>query len=197
MAGVKTVVALGLVAVTVAGCAGEIEMRRVSDKEMADTKHWVSGVIVYQPALFVEISAKTTLIEGGKLKGSSADNPPACVPVQSEKTVALPDLKNPYQIRYDPGLFDSNTFGVTLQTGVLAAVNGNISGALNGAPAGSGSSGGSLSLPAIPTPLGIPLAAPEEPNTSLPAIEQIQLGSTLPACNDGPVVLGYRRLPLP
>lgn len=197
MAGVKTVVALGLVAVTVAGCAGEIEMRRVSDKEMADTKHWVSGVIVYQPALFVEISAKTTLIEGGKLKGSSADNPPACVPVQSEKTVALPDLKNPYQIRYDPGLFDSNTFGVTLQTGVLAAVNGNISGALNGAPAGSGSSGGSLSLPAIPTPLGIPLAAPEEPNTSLPAIEQIQLRSTLPACNDGPVVLGYRRLPLP
>ena len=197
MAGVKTVVALGLVAVTVAGCAGEIEMRRVSDKEMADTKHWVSGVIVYQPALFVEISAKTTLIEGGKLKGSSADNPPACVPVQSEKTVALPDLKNPYQIRYDPGLFDSNTFGVTLQTGVLAAVNGNISGALNGAPPGSGSSGGSLSLPAIPTPLGIPLAAPEEPNTSLPAIEQIQLRSTLPACNDGPVVLGYRRLPLP
>lgn len=199
--GVRTGAVFGLVAIAVAGCAGDIEMRKVSDKEMADTKHWMPGVIVYEPALFVEISAKTTLIEGGKLKGSSADNPPACVPVQSEKTVALPDLKNPYQIRYDPGLFDSNTFGVTLQTGVLAGVNGNIGGALNGAPTGSSSgAGGGLSSLPIPTPLGIPLSAPGAPlapGIGTPAIEQIQLHSDLPACNDGPVVLGYRRLPLP
>lgn len=161
---------------------------------MADTKHWISGVIVHQPALFVEVTAKTTLVQGDKLKGSSADNPPACVPVQSEKTVALPDLKNSYQIRYAPEIFDSNTFGVTLQTGVLSAVNGALSGALAGAAGGSGSgAGGALaSLPPIPTPLGIPLSAPEPPPPGLdvPSIKRIQLHSSLPACNDGPVVLG-------
>lgn len=200
MASVKAAVALGLLAMAVTGCAGNIEMRKLSAKNMADTKHWISGIIVYQPALFVEISAKTALVESGKLKGTSADNPPACVPVQSEKTVALPDLKNPYQVRYDPGLFDSNTFGATLQTGILASVNGNPAGALNGAAGAAGGAGGGAlaSLPTIPTPLGIPLAAPEEPpNIVPPAIEQIQLHANLPACNDGPVVLGYRRLPLP
>ena len=202
MAAAKAAVALGVVAIVVAGCAGHIEMRKLSDKRMADTEHWVSGVIVYQPALFVEISAKTALIENGKLKGTSADSPPACVPVQSEKTVALPDLKNPYQIRYEPGLFDSNTFGVSLQTGVLATVNGNLAGALNGAAAAAGGAGGGAlaSLPTIPTPLGIPLSTPAPRPELAPqpaAIEQIQLHASLPACTDGQVVLGYRRLPLP
>jgi hypothetical protein len=209
----KTALALGLAAVAVAGCSGNIETRKLSQERMTDTEHWVSGVIVYQPALFVEISSKTTLIEGGKLKGSSADNPPACVPVQAEKTVALPDLKNPYQIRYDPGLFDSNTFGVTLQTGTLASVNGNLAGALNGAAAAAGGvgAGGALSsLPTIPTPLGIPLSAPAAPPDGFvplptvvqvqpvpPRVQRIQLHASLPACNDSPVILGYRRLALP
>lgn len=213
MSVVKTAaLALGVAATALAGCSGKIETRRLSPEAMADTDHWVAGVIIYQPALFVEVSSKTTLVEGGKLKGSSADNPPACVPSQSEKTVALPDLKNPYQIRYSPGLFDSNTFGVTLQLGTLGSVNGNVSGALNGAPAvgGSGSSGGGLSSVPIPTPLGIPLSAPAAPPSDRlmtisalehvqlrPNVKRAQLRSNLPACNDGPVILGYRRLSLP
>lgn len=204
MAAVKTALVLGALGLVVSGCSGDIETRKLSDKEMTDTEHWVSGVIIYQPALFVEITSKTTLIQNGKLRGSSADNPPACVPVQSEKTVALPDLKNPYQIRYDPGLFDSNTFGVTLQTGVLSSVNGHLSSALNGAGAGAfaggaGAGGALSSLPTIPTPLGIPLSSPElpPPGFAVPTIEHVQLNSSLPACNDGPVVLGYRRMPLP
>jgi len=213
MAFAKTALALGVAAVTVAACAGNIETRKLSEQDMTDTKHWVSGVIIYQPALFVEIQSKTTLVEGGKLKGSSADNPPACVPVQAEKTVALPDLKNPYQIRYSPGLFDSNTFGVTLQTGTLASVNGNLAGALNGAAAaagGAGAGGALSSLPTIPTPLGIPLSAPASPADGfiplptiqqvqqvVPRVQRIQLRASLPACNDGPVILGYRRLALP
>ncbi len=203
MAFVKAMFALAAVAVAVAGCSGHIETRKLSDQRMNDTEHWVEGVVVYQPALFVEISAKTTLTESGKLKGSSADKPPACIPVQAEKTVALPDLKNPYQIRYEPGLFDSNTFGVTLQTGILSAVNGN-SAAINGAGAASAAAGGGgvglSARPPIPTPFGIPLSAPEIPTPpafTLPVTERIQLRSNLPACNDGPVVLGYRRLPLP
>lgn len=202
MAAVKTALVLGVLGLVLVGCAGEIETRKLSDKDMADTEHWISGIIIYQPALFVEISSKTTLIQNGRLKGSSADNPPACVPVQSEKTVALPDLKDPYQIRYAPGLFDSNTFGVTLQTGVLASVNGDPAGALKGAGAalgGAGAGGALSSLPTIPTPLGIPLSSPElpPPGFAVPTIEHVQLNSGPPACNDGPVILGYRRMPLP
>ncbi|HTP82967.1 MAG TPA: hypothetical protein VMQ11_08485 [Alphaproteobacteria bacterium] len=217
MAFAKTALALGVAAVTVAACSGDIETRKLSPERMTDTEHWVAGVIIYQPALFVEISSKTTLVDSGKLKGSSADNPPACVPVQSEKTVALPDLKNPYQIRYSPGLFDSNTFGVMLQTGTLTSVNGNLAGALNGSGIGGGAtagSGGALAgLPSIPTPLGIPLSAPAptapsdevmpipvirvEPAQRTPRVQRIQLRPTLPACNDGAVILGYRRLTLP
>ena len=215
MAFTKAALALGLAGVCVAACSGDIETRKLSADEMTDTKHWVSGVIIYQPALFVEIQSKTTLVDGGKLKGSSADNPPACVPVQAERTVALPDLKNPYQIRYDAGLFDSNTFGVTLQTGTLASVNGNLAGALNGAAgagaAGIGAGGALSALPTIPTPLGIPLSAPAAPTDGFvpipviqsqrvqhtPRVQRIQLRPALPACNDGPVILGYRRLILP
>ncbi|MBV8534233.1 MAG: hypothetical protein JO128_01495 [Alphaproteobacteria bacterium] len=213
----KTALTLSVAAITVAACAGDIETRKLSPEAMANTKDWVAGVIIYQPALFVEIQSKTTLVDGGKLKGSSADNPPACVPVQSEKTVALPDLKNPYQIRYSPGLFDSNTFGVTLQTGTLASVNGNLAGALNGAGGVGGSAGGAggalAGLPPIPTPFGIPLSAPApaapsdevmpipvvrlQPAQRSPQVQRIQLRPVLPACNDGPVILGYRRLTLP
>ena len=217
MAFAKTALALAVAAVTVTACSGDIETRKLSQERMTDTEHWVAGVIVYQPALFVEISSKTTLVDRGKLKGSSGDNPPACVPVQSEKTVALPDLKNPYQIRYSPGLFDSNTFGVMLQTGTLTSVNGNLAGALNGSGVGGGAaagSGGALAgLPPIPTPLGIPLSAPApagpsdgimpipvirvQPAHRTPRVQRIQLRAALPACNDGPVILGYRRLVLP
>jgi hypothetical protein len=207
----KTALALGLAVVVVAGCSGKIETRKLSPDAMTNTEDWVAGVIIYQPALFVEISSKTTLVEGGKLQGSAASNPPACVPVQAEKTVALPDLKNPYQIRYEPGLFDANTFGVQLQTGVLASVNGNVSGSLatgSGAAGGPGSGGALAALPPIPTPLGIPLSSPAEPpngsfgpmtiaNVPLRSVQRIQLRPSLPACNDGPVILGYRRLVLP
>jgi hypothetical protein len=215
MAFAKTALVLALTGAAVAGCSGVIETRKVTPEAMNNTDDWVKGVIIYQPALFAEISSKTTLVEGGKLKGSSADKPPACVPVQSEKTVALPDLKNPYQIRYSPGLFDSNTFGVQLQLGTLTSVNGNVSGAMNGAPAagGSSSTSGGLSAVPIPTPFGIPLSAPAAPppqgtfgpvtlehiqfGSHTASVRRVQLRPSLPACNDGPVILGYRRLVMP
>lgn len=213
MARVKTALVLAVAAATLAGCSGVIETRKLTPQAMNNTDDWIKGVIIYQPAMFVEISSKTTLTEGGKLKGSSADNPPACVPAQSEKTVALPDLKNPYQIRYSPGLFDSNTFGVTLQLGTVASVNGNLAGALNGAPGTSGSGagiGGGLASVPIPTPLGIPLSSPAAPPSDdfktvraiervqlRPNVKRVQLHPNLPACNDGTVILGYRRVSLP
>jgi hypothetical protein len=198
MVSLKPLLALSAAALVVTACSGRIDMRKLSDQQMNDTEHKIHGVIVYQPALFAEISAKTTLIVDGKLRGNSGDNPPACIPVQAEKLVALPDLKNPYLITYDPGLFDSNTFGVSLHNGVLGGVNSNPAAPGESAAASLGSS--LSSLPPIPTPLGVPLSsteAPFGPGFSAPMVEQIQVRSNLPACNDGPVIVGYRRVVLP
>jgi len=198
VSGLRIFVALLMVAALLAGCSGDIEMQKLSAEQLSDTKQRIHGVIVYQPALFVEMSAKTTLVIDGKARGSSADNPPACVPLRAEKVVALPDLNNPFRVTYKPGLFDSNTFGVTLRDGLLAAVNSNP--AAPGGGIGSSVTSSLAALPPVPTPLGVPLAAPDAPfgpGFSAPMIEQIQARSNLPACNDGPVVVGYRRLQLP
>ena len=61
---------------------------------------------------------------------------------------------------------------------------------------GSNPSVGSL-LPPIPTPLGIPLNAGPGPWGAAPNLRNVASDGTLPACNDGPVVVGYRRLTLP
>jgi len=198
VSGLRIFIALMVVAALLAGCSGDIEMQQLSAEQLHDTQHRIHGVIVYQPALFVEMSAKTTLVVDGKARGNSADNPPACTPVRAEKVVALADLNNPYRVTYKPGLFDSNTFGVTLRDGLLAAVNSNP--AAPGGGVGSSVTSSLAALPPVPTPLGVPLSAPDAPfgpGFSTPMIEQIQARSTLPACNEGPVIIGYRRLPLP
>lgn len=191
----KIAVAFGFVTLLVTGCGGRVETRKLSDDAMNNTEKRITGVIIYQPAVFAEMSLKTTYAVNGKPAGSSKDNPPACTPVPSERAVALPDLKNPYIVTYSPGLFDSNTFGVTLQSGMLVGVNSNST-----APPNSGASASTpLGAIPIPTPLGIPLSAPAPTggNATLPIFNRIADNANLPACNDGPMIVGYRRLGLP
>src|SRR5581483_4287083 len=101
----------------------------------------------------------------------------------------------PYRVSYDPGLFETNKFGLALKDGMLASVNGEAP-----VPADSSSSknsGGILAAP-IPTPLGIPLSTEPSPSwNGPPGLRPAAAEDTIPACNDGPVVIGYRRLPLP
>jgi hypothetical protein len=163
--------------------------QRLSDEAMSSTTDEIKGVVFYQPALFAEVTLKTTYVRDGKYVGRSTDNPPACVEVMAEKTVTLPDLKKPYSVRYHAGLFETSTFGVTLKDGMLAGVNA--------APMASPTP----QLPTPPlggalTPLGIPAAAPTVPAPSW-GFQHAQLQNERPACNDGLVVVGYRRLEIP
>ena len=178
----------------VAACSGQVHMQRLTDAQLDDTKHRIKGVIVYQPALFAEMSMKTALVVNGRAAGTSADTPAACTPLPFERVVVLPDLKSPYRVSYDPGLFETNKFGLALKNGMLSSVNGEAP----VAPGSSSSGAGSLFSAPIPTPLGIPLSAEPGPYWGgAPGVRSAALQSTLPACNDGPVVVGYRRLTLP
>jgi hypothetical protein len=183
--------AIGAV-MALSACSGQVHTQRLTDEALADTEHRIKGVITYQPALFAEMSLKTMLVVNGKPNGSATDNPPACSPVPFEKTVILPDFKNPYRVSYDAGIFETNQFGLTLNNGMLAAVNGN-----SQPPPSSSSSGPSLLNTPIPTPLGIPLSAGPGPWGAAPNLRNVASDNTLPACTDGPVVVGYRRLVLP
>lgn len=172
------------------GCSGSMSTQRLSDGAMNDTQEEIKGVVFYQPALFAETTVKTAYVRDGTYIGRSTDGSPACSEVASERVVTLPDLTKPYSIRYHAGLFETSTFGVTLKDGMLAAVNA--------APAAAAAP--QLPLPAPPlggtlTPLGIPAtAAPAAPAWGF---RQAQLPAGLPACNDGPVITGYRRLSIP
>lgn len=199
---VRILVALLMVAALLIGCSGEIRMRKLTDTAVNDTEHPIHGVLVYEPAFFIEQSVKTTLVVNGRPAGSANDTPPACTPVPSERVVALPDLHNPYVVSYHPGLFDRNTMGVTLNSSMLQGVNS--------APGSSSSSSttGSITsalaaLPPIPTPFGV-ISNPNAGGVSTggSAITTVQQRrppsrSSLPACTDSPMIVGYRRLELP
>src|SRR5258708_18371636 len=199
ISGLRIVVALIVVAALLVGCSGEVRMRKLTDTAMNDTEHSIRGVVVYQPAFFIEQSIKTTLVANGKPAGSSTDRPPACSPTPSERVVALPDLKNPYAVSYHPGLFDKNTMGLVLTNSMLQAVNPHPAAASSGSVQSSLTS--ALAALPIPTPFGVistPKVDVPEPGLPYTTVQQPQTRrSNLPACTDGPMIVGYRRLELP
>jgi hypothetical protein len=186
------IAAASCTALVLSACSGQVHTQRLTDDALTDTEHQIKGVVIYQPAMFAEMSLKTMLVTNGKAVGSASDNPPACSPVPFEKTVTLPDLKTPYRISYDPGLFESNKFSISVNNGILASINGDTH-----PTASTSSSSPSLFSAPIPTPLGIPLNAGPGPWGAAPNLRNVASDNTLPACNDGPVVVGYRRLILP
>lgn len=189
----RLVIGLGAGLLAIAGCSGKMSTQRLSDQAMSSTDDEIRGVVFFQPAVFAEVTLRTTYVRDGKYIGRSTDASPACVEVMAEKAVTMPDLKKPYAIRYDPGMFETNTFGVTLKDGMLAGVNA--------APTATQSP--SL-LPAPPLggalmPLGLPAATPgpNEPPRWGGGVQHVQLANERPACNDGPVLIGYRRIEIP
>mgnify|MGYP006273559993 CR=1 FL=1 len=119
--------------------------------------------------------------------GRSTDSPVARSEVASERALLMPDLAKPYSIQYNAGLFETNRFGVTLTNGMIAAVNA--------AP--------SVERPSLPIPGVQTLAGAVNPGFMMGGggqdayIRPAQARADLPACSDGPVVIGYRRLQIP
>jgi hypothetical protein len=91
------------------------------------------------------------------------------------------------RVNYEPGLFDGNRFGVALSNGMLAAVN----------------TQPDSEAPKLPIPGVQTLASTINPGFALVGNSQeafvmpAEGRPNPPACNDGPVVIGYRRLVIP
>lgn len=184
MAQLKTL-ALFTAAFTLAACGGQIRTQRVSDSKIDDPQQRIDGVVFYQPALFAEVTVRTALINDGKLVGRSTDSPAGCAEMTAERVLMMPDLAKPYSIQYDAGIFETNRFGVTLNNGMISAVNATPS----------------TEQPSLPIPGVKTVAGAVNPAFLLasqdPYIRPLQARSELPACNDGPVVIGFRRLQMP
>ncbi len=185
--------ALTVASSLVAACSGQIVTQRVADPAMGDPESKIPGVIVYQPAMLAETSVMTAYVKDGKLVGRATDSPPACRQVPFEKVVVLPDLARPYVISYVPGIFETNKFGVTLNNGMLAAVNAQPTISPPSVP--NVLPTGVSPLSAVANPVGIFVM--DRPIEGDERLFSIALGDDLPVCNDGPVVLGHRRLNLP
>lgn len=182
----STAVAM-IMALCLAACGGQIRTQRVADNRLADPAQRVDGVVFYQPALFAEVTVRTALVSDGKMVGRSTDSPAGCAEMTTERALLMPDLSKPYAIQYNAGLFETNRFGVTLTNGMIAAVNAQPS----------------IERPSLPIPGVQTLAGAVNPAFMMVGgnqeayIRPAQARADLPACNDGPVVIGYRRLQMP
>lgn len=180
---VTLIMTLGL-----AACGGQIHTQRVGDNQIDNPAQRIDGVVFYQPAMFAEITVRTALVNDGKMIGRSTDSPSTCSEITSERALLMPDLSKPYSIQYSAGLFETNRFGVTLTNGMIAGVNASPS----------------SERPALPIPGVQTLAGAVNPAFMMVGgggqdayIRPAQARPELPACNDGPVVIGYRRLQVP
>ena len=77
------------------------------------------GIRVYMPALFKVTQATTTFVDP-----ISKSTSYACEGVPIVQIVTRCDYSTPLRLRYDPGLFETNSFGATLGAdGCLLGVN--------------------------------------------------------------------------
>lgn len=178
---------MAILAFSLAACGGQIRTQRVTENQLNDPAQRTDGVLFYQPALFAEVTVRTALINDGRMAGRSTDSPAACSEVTTERALLMPDLSKPYSIQYNAGLFETNRFGVTLSNGMIAAVNATPS----------------VERPSLPLPGVQTLAGAVNPAFMMVGgnqeayVRPAQARPDLPACNDGPVVIGYRRLQMP
>ena len=97
------------------GCTGHLYT--VKNPDFPNGKGKTDGVIVYLPqAWVVTFNTIQFIDENGEVSNK-------CNPETKYEFVTRPDYSTPYAIAYKPGLFETNTFSLTLEDGVLKTVN--------------------------------------------------------------------------
>ena len=108
-----------VILVLLTGCVGKIYT--VVDPK-PDSNGRIEGVIVYQPrALMVEYKTTHLQDKNGNIIGSSAEG--SCHPISSYEITYAPDYGKKYAILYEAAIFESNTFTLDLDKGVLTKLN--------------------------------------------------------------------------
>src|SRR5262245_40224145 len=117
---VRLIVALCACGLTVCGCNGTIRMRAWTPEalkiELAKPDG-IRGVLAYYTKSVIEVNTLTQLVDkDGKPIGG-------CKPIDIQRVVTVTDYEHPYQVYYDYGLLETNTFAVQMTNNVLSAVN--------------------------------------------------------------------------
>jgi hypothetical protein len=103
----------------IAGCSGQIYT--IVDPESEDSKK-IKGVITYLPQPLVLVYETTQLHDkDGNVIGKAEDG--SCLPVELYEIVSIPDYTKKYAVVYEPGLFETNKFGLELDKGVVTKIN--------------------------------------------------------------------------
>lgn len=110
-----------------AGCSGNLYtlIDPSADADVHKKKKGYQGVLVYAPTNFVEISWLTaTMDENNKIVRTHLGDKPEnkCQLRLQYKQVVRPDYDKPYQLIYDPGLFEKYSFKAEFEQGMLKSV---------------------------------------------------------------------------
>lgn len=105
----RKIIFCSLAAICIWGCSGRLSMTNIPLEQIQKPGWSVDGVIGYQPVWFLELYQFTKPIEDGKTEVGP------CTPVPAPSKLALhADTQHPILIKYEHGLLESYTFGVTL-----------------------------------------------------------------------------------
>lgn len=159
----------------ISGCSGKLYTIVNPSLPENGAEKKIQGILVYQAVNVIELYKTTTLIDtkSGNLLGSAATG--ACVPDKKINLTTITDYSKPSIVVYEPGLFETNAFGVKLDKGVLAAVNTE--------------SSPSAALPDIASVL--PFITAPKTDSSLAA------ATGKPLCNASPELIGIFEAPQP
>ena len=106
----------------ITACSGTLYTVINPDLEALGTEgRAVEGIIAYQVMDVVEVYQTTVFVDDDKNIIGRA--PEDCQPKRSLKFATRADYSRPYVIKYEAGFLETNTFGVTLEDGVLTGVN--------------------------------------------------------------------------
>ncbi|MCW8932097.1 MAG: hypothetical protein OQL19_17930 [Gammaproteobacteria bacterium] len=158
-------------AFAVTGCSGKL-YTVVNPDILEDGTSKVRGVLVYNTINVIELYKTTVLVD--KSSGNQLGSEPSdCAPDKLIKFSTRTDFNNPNIVVYEPGLLETNKFGVTLDKGVLSGVNTE--------------SNPSAALPAIAALVPFIKAPKAEANFVNP--------SGKPLCNASPKLVGVYHAP--
>jgi hypothetical protein len=103
-------------------CAGNVQTSALTPEQLTPgSSH--EGVVFFLPHLVKLTYAFTARVDDkGNVVGTAADKGCTSV-IQKEEVTMLPDLAHPMLIKNASGLFSAAKFNVTLDKGLLAAVN--------------------------------------------------------------------------
>ena len=107
------------------GCSGQLYTINGAKPIHRDDGQYLKGVTAYPPKLFIESYTFTAYVIDGKVLRTANGHPGSnkCEPNLIQNIVTRPDYSAPYQLVYEPGLLESQEFGVTLKDGLLVTVN--------------------------------------------------------------------------